>query len=67
MGLLCPDLVIVFFDTDGCYLETNSEPWVFSAPRMLDDGPFQVYDFGSPERFDSQMKEQQTRIGFGKR
>ena len=64
MGLLCPDLVTVFFDADGCYLETTSEPWAFPAPRMTDNGPFRIYDSEFSERFEMQMKEQQAKIGF---
>lgn len=64
MGLLCPNLVTVYFDADGRYLEAQSELWRSPAPRMGENGPFQIYDSAFRQCFEAQIKEQQARIGF---
>ena len=64
MGLLCPNLVTVFFDADGHYLDAHVAPWEHPAPKMQENGPFHIDDPAFAEQFQKQMCEYQTQIGF---
>jgi len=60
MGLLCPELVAVFFDSEGNLLEVQKRALPFKLKRMGEDGPFDIYDGRIPE----QLLQWQKAMGF---
>jgi hypothetical protein len=56
MGLLCPNLVAVFFDSSGNFLETQKRALPFMRPK----GPYDIYD----KRIGPQLRCWQKEIGF---
>lgn len=64
MGLLCPEVVAYFFAPDGSFLQREACPWEYPAPRMGDDGPYQIYDDEFERRLGEQIRVWQDVIGF---
>jgi hypothetical protein len=64
MGLLCPELVVVFFDPEGRFLECEARPWEVPAPRMPGGTPFQIYDREFRESIRAQIQGWHEEIGF---
>jgi hypothetical protein len=64
VGLLCPFLVAYFFEADGKWLRCEKQLWVYPAPRMREDGPYQIYDSAFQDALLCQQKLWMSRLGF---
>lgn len=64
LGLLCPYIVTYFFDSDGNLVTATRHLWKHPAPRMGDDGPYQIYDGDFVQAIEEQIQEWQEQIGF---
>ena len=64
MGLLCPELVAVFFDAEGEFLMVERRPWDSPAPLMSPQGPYRMSDRAFRRDVSQQIQEWQTEIGF---
>src|SRR5262249_24918462 len=64
MGLLCPQVVGYFFDSEGKLLGDEHRPWNTHAPRMRTNGPYRLYDDNFRAALEVQLLEWQSDIGF---
>jgi hypothetical protein len=64
MGLLCPYLVAYFFDAHGNLNGGQRKIWETPAPRMSENGPYQLYGEEFCSALDRQKQQWQNEIQF---
>jgi hypothetical protein len=65
MGLLCPEVVAIFFDAKGKYLGCEERPWSEAAAELAGrKPPYNISGDRFPEMIAAQVKEWQAELGF---
>src|SRR5690349_1027952 len=65
MGLLCPELVAVFFDAKGAYLGCEERRWNPMAGKLAGrKPPYHIFGDRFRKLITEQMKEWQAELGF---
>jgi hypothetical protein len=66
MGLLCPEVVAVFFDAEGNYLGCEARPWSKEAGDIAGNPPHNIFGVYFQALIAEQMEEWQTELRFRK-
>jgi hypothetical protein len=65
MGLLCPELVAFFFDSEGNYLGREERPWSVEAGQLAGrEPPYNIFGDRFQEVIGNQLREWQCELGF---
>ncbi|MBY0550693.1 MAG: hypothetical protein K2W95_25665 [Candidatus Obscuribacterales bacterium] len=64
IGLHCPHIVAYFFDEEGTLVNKERQLWKHPAPRINNDGPYNIYDKEFVEAINQQTWDWMERMGF---